>query len=108
MRFIFNDYTESTEALVTAVNLLSQDFGQYELTVLGLDNDKECGYTNKGTVTINEDELKSLLESKALSFPAGIIGQRVKLISKNEIQKEQARITSLNKLVNSGEDIDTD
>lgn len=106
MRFIFNDYTESTEALVTAVNLLNQDFGQYELTVLGLDN--ECGYTNKGTVTINEDELKSLLESKALSFPAGIIGQRVKLISKNEMQKEQARSASLNKLVNSGEDIDTD
>lgn len=108
MRFIFDDFTESTEALVTAVNVLNQDLGQYVITVLGLDKDRECGYTNKGTVTIDDDELKSVLESKALPFPAGIIGQKVKLISKNEMQKEQEHNSSLNKLLNSGEELETD
>ena len=47
------------------------DFGQYTLTILGIDQN-DC-YTNKGTVTINEKELQPLLQEKELSFPKGII-----------------------------------
>ena len=108
MNFIFDDFTEKTEALVTAVNVINEEFGMYELTVFGLDKDKECGYTNKGIVTINDNELKLLLESKSLSFPTGIIGQKVRLISDEEIRKEQAHNTFLNELLNDVEELDID
>lgn len=108
MRFIFDDFTESTEALVTAINVINEEFGIYELTVFGIDKDSECGYTNKGTVTINDDELKPLLERKSLSFPTGIIGQKVRIVSDEKIRKEKAHNISLNKLLNSGEELETD
>lgn len=106
MKFIFNNFTENTEALITSVNVINEDFGLYELKVLGLDNDIECGYTNNGTVTIYDDELKQLLESKNLYFPYRIIGQRVKIVSNEEIRKEKDKAKLLNNLNQNCEEID--
>lgn len=106
MKFIFNNFTENTEAIITSVNVINEDFGLYELKVLGLDNDIECGYTNNGTVTIYDDELKQLLESKNLYFPYGIIGQRVKIVSNEEIRKEKDKAELLNNLNQDCEEID--
>ncbi|MFR0950616.1 MAG: hypothetical protein ACLSFT_08855 [Ruminococcus callidus] len=72
MTYQFEAPIACTEALVTAVEERN-DFGQYTLTILGI-NQNGC-YTNKGTVTINEEELQPLLQEKELSFPKGIIGQ---------------------------------
>lgn len=106
MKFIFNNFTENTEALITFVNVINEDFGLYELKVLGLDNNIECGYTNNGTVTIYDDELKQLLENKNLYFPYGIIGQRVKIVSNEEIRKEKDKAELLNNLNQDCEEID--
>ena len=70
---------------MTAIEELN-DFRQYTLTILGIDQN-DC-YTNKGTVTINEEELQPLLQEKELSFPKGIIGQRVKVISHEKLRQE--------------------
>ena len=70
MTYQFEAPIACTEALVTASEKLN-DFEQYTLTILGI-NQNGC-YTNKGTVTINEEELQPLLQEKELSFPKGII-----------------------------------
>ena len=60
MTYQFEDPIACTEALVTAVEERN-DFGQYTLTILGIDQNG-C-YTNRGTVTINEEELQPLLRN---------------------------------------------
>ena len=94
-----------TEALVTAIEKLN-DFGQYTLTILGIDQNG-C-YTNKGTVTINEEELQPLLQEKELSFPKGIIGQRVKIISHEKLRQEQAKAALFQQLAEDGEEINVE
>lgn len=65
MTYQFEASIACTEALVTAIEKLN-DFGKYTLTILGIDQN-DC-YTNKGTVTINEEELQPLLQEKAALF----------------------------------------
>mgnify|MGYP004609149473 CR=1 FL=1 len=65
MTYQFENPIACTEALVTAVEERN-DFEQYTLTILGIDQN-DC-YTNKGTVTINEEELQPLLQEKAALF----------------------------------------
>ena len=86
MTYQFEAPIACTEALVTAVEERN-DFGQYTLTILGI-NQNGC-YTNKGTVTINKEELQPLLQEKELSFPKGIIGQRVKVISHEKLRNRR-------------------
>ena len=88
MTYQFEAPIACTEALVTAVEERN-DFGQYTLTILGID--QNCCYTNKGTVTINEEELQPLLQEKELSFPKGIIGQRVKVISHGSCSRNKQK-----------------
>ena len=94
MEFLFADYTQKTEALVTGIRLQNEAFDIYELQLLGLDKlDKKdsCSYTNSGTATISDIELQELLYTKGLPFPNGIVGQRIKILSNLEMQKEQAQ-----------------
>lgn len=51
MEFLFADYTQKTEALVTGVRLQNEAFDIYELQLLGLDKKDSCSYTNSGTAT---------------------------------------------------------
>ena len=51
MEFLFADYTQKTEALVTGVRLQNEAFDIYELQLLGLDKNNSCSYTNSGTAT---------------------------------------------------------
>ena len=90
MEFLFADYTQKTEALVTGVRLQNEAFDIYELQLLGLDKKDSCSYTNSGTATISDTELQELLHTKGLPFPNGIVGQRIKILSNLEMQKEQA------------------
>ena len=64
MTYQFEAPIACTEALVIAIEKLN-DFEQYTLTILGIDQNG-C-YTNKGTVTINEEELQPLLQE---NFPS--------------------------------------
>ena len=66
MEFLFADYTQKTEALVTGVRLQNE---AYELQLLGLDKNDSCSYTNSGTATISDTELQELLHTKGLLFP---------------------------------------
>ena len=91
MEFLFADYTQKTEALVTGVRLQNEAFDIYELQLLGLDKKDSCSYTNSGTATISDTELQELLYTKGLPFPNGIVGQRIKILSNLEMQKEQAQ-----------------
>ena len=56
-------------------------------------------------MTINEEELQPLLQEKGLSFPKGIIGQRVKVISHEKLRQEQAKAALFQKLAEDGEEI---
>lgn len=103
MEFLFADYTQKTEALVTGVRLQI-----YELQLLGLDKKDSCSYTNSGTATISDAELQELLHTKGLPFPNGIVGQRIKILSNLEMQKEQAQADILQQLSNSGEELNID
>ena len=105
MTYQFEAPIACTEALVTAVEERN-DFGQYTLTILGIDQN-DC-YTNKGTVTINEEELQPLLQEKELSFPKGIIGQRVKVISREKLRQKQAKAALFQKLAEDGEEINVE
>lgn len=100
MTYQFEDPIACTEALVTAIEKLN-DFEQYTLTILGIDQNG-C-YTNKGTVTINEEELQPLLQEKGFSFPKGIIGQRVKVISHEKLRQEQAKTVFFQQLAEDRE-----
>ncbi|MFR4476806.1 MAG: hypothetical protein ACLT3Y_06065 [Ruminococcus callidus] len=104
MTYQFEAPIACTEALVTAVEKRN-DFGQYTLTILGIDQNG-C-YTNKGTVTINEEE-QPLLQEKELSFPKGIIGQRVKIISHEKLRQEQAKAALFQQLAEDGEEINVE
>ena len=81
MEFLFADYTQKTEALVTGIRLQNEAFDIYELQLLGLDKNDSCSYTNSGTATISDTELQELLHTKGLPFPNGIVGQRIKILS---------------------------
>ena len=87
MEFLFADYTQKTEALVTGIRLQNEAFGIYELQLLGLDKNDSCSYTNSGTATISDTELQELLHTKGLPFPNGIVGQRIKILSNLEMMK---------------------
>ena len=65
-------------------------------------------YTNKGTVTINEEELQPLLQEKELAFPKGIIGQRVKIISHEKLRQEQAKAALFQQIAEDGEEINVE
>jgi hypothetical protein len=108
MEFLFADYTQKTEALVTGVRLQNEAFDIYELQLLGLDKKDSCSYTNSGTATISDAELQELLHTKGLPFPNGIVGQRIKILSNLEMQKEQAQADILQQLSNSGEELNID
>lgn len=69
MEFLFADYTQKTEALVTGVRLQNEAFDIYELQLLGLDKKDSCSYTNSGTATISDTELQELLHTKGLYQP---------------------------------------
>lgn len=105
MTYQFENPIACTEALVTAVEERN-DFGQYTLTILGI-NQNGC-YTNRGTVTINEEELQPLLQEKGLSFPKGIIGQRVKIISHEKLRQEQAKAALFQQIAEDGEEINVE
>lgn len=105
MEFLFADYTQKTEALVTGVRLQNE---AYELQLLGLDKNDSCSYTNSGTATISDTELQELLHTKGLPFPNGIVGQRIKILSNLEMQKEQAQADILQKLSSNGEELNID
>ena len=105
MEFLFADYTQKTEALVTGIRLQNEAFDIYELQLLGLDKNDSCSYTNSGTATISDTEL---LHTKGLPFPNGIVGQRIKILSNLEMQKEQAQADILQQLSNSGEELNID
>ena len=100
MTYQFEAPIACTEALVTAIEKLN-DFGQYTLTILGIDQNG-C-YTNKGTVTINEEKLQPLLQEKELSFSKGIIGQRVKVISHEKLRQEQVKAVFFQKIAENRE-----
>ena len=106
MEFLFADYTQKTEALVTGVRLQNEAFDIYELQLLGLDKNNSCSYTNSGTATISDTELQELLHTKG--FPNGIVGQRIKILSNLEMQKEQAQADILQQLSSSGEELNID
>ena len=108
MEFLFADYTQKTEALVTGIRLQNEAFGIYELQLLGRDKKDSCSYTNIGTATISDTELQELLHVKGLSFLNGIVGQRIKILSNLEMQKEQAQADILQKLSSSGEELNID
>ena len=105
MTYQFGAPIACTEALVTAIEKLN-DFEQYTLTILGIDQN-DC-YTNKGTVTINEEELQPILQEKELSFPKGIIGQRVKVISLEKLRQEQAKAVFFQQIAEDGEEINVE
>lgn len=105
MTYQFEAPIACTEALVTAIEKLN-DFEQYTLTILGI-NQNGC-YPNRGTVTINEEELQPLLQEKELSFPKGIIGQRVKIISHEKLRQEQAKAALFQKIAEDGEEINVE
>ena len=108
MEFLFADYTQKTEALVTGIRLQNEAFDIYELQLLGLDKNDSCSYTNSGTATISDTELQELLHVKGLSFPNGIVGQRIKILSNLEMQKEQVQADILQKLSSNGEELNID
>ena len=108
MEFLFADYTQKTEALVTGIRLQNEAFDIYELQLLGLDKNDSCSYTNSGTATISDTELQELLHTKGLPFPNGIVGQRIKILSNLEMQKEQAPADILQQLSSSGEELNID
>ena len=99
---------KETEALVTGVQLQNEAFDIYELQLLGLDKNDSCSYTNSGTATISDTELQELLHTKGLPFPNGIVGQRIKILSNLEMQKEQAQEDILQQLSSSGEELNID
>ena len=105
MTYQFEAPIACTEALVTAVEERN-DFEQYTLTLLGIDQNG-C-YTNKGTATINEEELQPLLQEKGLPFPKGIIGQRVKVISREKLRQEQAKAVFFQQIAEDGEEINVE
>ena len=105
MEFLFADYTQKTEALVTGIRLQNEAFDIYEL---GLDKKDSCSYTNSGTATISDTELQELLHTKGLPFPNGIVGQRIKILSNLEMQKEQVQADILQQLSSSGEELNID
>ena len=76
--------------------------------LLGLDKNNSCSYTNSGTATISDTELQELLHTKGLPFPNGIVGQRIKILSNLEMQKEQAQADILQKLSSNGEELNID
>ena len=102
MEFLFADYTQKTEALVTGIRLQNEAFG------IWLDKNDSCSYTNSGTATISDTELQELLHTKGLSFPNGIVGQRIKILFNLEMQKEQATADILQQLSSSGEELNVD
>lgn len=108
MEFLFADYTQKTEALITGIRLQNEAFGIYELQLLGLDKKDFCSYTNSGTATISDTELQELLHTKGLPFPNGIVGQRIKILSNLEMQKEQTHADILQQLSSSGEELNID
>ena len=108
MEFLFADYTQKTEALVTGIRLQNEAFDIYELQLLGRDKKDSCSYTNSGTATISDTELQELLHTKGLPFPNGIVGQRIKILSNLEMQKEQAQADILQKLSSNGEELNID
>ena len=108
MEFLFADYTQKTEALVTGIRLQNEAFDIYELQLLGLDKNNSCSYTNSGTATISDTELQELLHTNWLPFPNGIVGQRIKILSNLEMQKEQVQADILQKLSSSGEELNID
>ena len=59
-------------------------------------------------MTINEDELQPLLQEKGLSFPKGIMGQRVRVISHEKLRQEQAKAVLFQKLAEDGEEINVE
>lgn len=105
MEFLFADYTQKTEALVTGIRLQNEAFDIYELQ---LDKKDSCSYTNSGTATISDTELQELLHTKGLPFPNGIVGQRIKILSNLEMQKEQVQADILQQLSSSGEELNID
>ena len=46
IEFLFADYTQKTEALVTGVRLQNEEFDIYEMQLLRLDKNDSCSYTN--------------------------------------------------------------
>jgi len=82
MEFLFADYTQKTEALITGIRLQNEAFGIYELQLLGLDKNDSCSYTNSGTATISDAELQELLHTKGLPFPNGIVACKRAVVSK--------------------------
>lgn len=74
MEFLFADYTQKTEALVTGVRLQNEAFDIYELQLLGLDKKDSCSYTNSGTATISDAELQELLHTKDYHFQMELSG----------------------------------
>ena len=107
MEFLFADYTQKTEALVTGIRLQNEAFDIYELKLLGLDKNDSCSYTNSGTATISDTELQELLHTKGLTFPNGICRAADK-DSFLEMQKKQATADILQQLSSSGEELNID
>ena len=87
---------------------ISQRMLADQLQLLGLDKKDSCSYTNSGTATISDTELQELLHTKGLPFPNGIVGQRIKILSNLEMQKEQAQADILQQLSSSGEELNID
>jgi len=71
MEFLFADYTQKTEALVTGVRLQNEAFDIYELQLLGLDKKDSCSYTNSGTAIQN---CKNCCTQKDYHFQMGLSG----------------------------------
>ena len=94
--------------IVTGIWLQNESFDIYELQLLGLDKKDSCSYTNSGTATRSDTELQELLHTKGLPFPNGIVGQRIKILSNLEMQKEQAQADILQQLSSSGEELNID
>ena len=56
----------------------------------------------------NPELTEELLYTKRLPFPNGIVGQRIKILSNLEVQKEQVQADILQQLSNSGEELNID
>lgn len=74
MEFLFADYTQKTEALVTGVRLQNEAFDIYELQLLGLDKKDSCSYTTVEQRQYRMQNCKNCCIQKDYHFQMGLSG----------------------------------
>ena len=74
MEFLFADYTQKTEALVTGIRLQNEAFGIYELQLLGLDKKDFAAIPTVEQQQYQIQNYKNCCTQKDCHFQMGLSG----------------------------------